>query len=225
MPKRIASLSSCALVCTMHRTMSHRAALLFTTWPLLSLAHPAHSSTPAVVPSAVSPPAVSPPAVPQHTHNLLFHHTPTTCYFTTCCLTSCCHTTHPPPAISPSAATPHTHHLVYHLLLPHHTPTTITGIYYAEDIVLTSRPIAPMLDGMCSGGGRKGSFPTNMKGRKARGDNKGPVSAKPANVADMSRPHTPTLYSGAAWIFFGPMSVNSRVHDVKVSQGESWWGP
>jgi hypothetical protein len=198
MPKRIASLSSCALVCTMHRTMSHRAALLFTTWP----------------------PAVTCAPCP------LFHPCcRTICCLTTCCFTTCCSTAHPQPAISP-----HTHHLLFHhllshLLLPHHTPTTITGIYYAEDIVLTSRPIAPMLDGMCSGGGRKGSFPTNMKGRKARGDNKGPVSAKPANVADMSRPHTPTLYSGAAWIFFGPMSVNSRVHDVKVSQGESWWGP
>lgn len=95
--------------------------------------------------------------------------------------------------------------------------------------MLTSRPICPMMDstcGTCDGDRRKGKFPSHMKGKKSisRGEAM-PVGAKTANVADMSRPHTPSLYSGSAWIFFGPMTVNSRVHDVKVSQGESSHGP
>lgn len=95
------------------------------------------------------------------------------------------------------------------------------GIYYADDVVLASKPITGMVDGSCSGTGKRetrlGSGKVFKGKKKSRTGGGGTV--KIASTTDSSVHTGQSLYSGEAYIYFGPMTINSRFHDVKVSQG------
>ena len=97
------------------------------------------------------------------------------------------------------------------------------GIYWAQDIVLASKPPSPLIDDSCGISRRTASSPTTKMGSK-RGASKpdGALAGPKAKIARMGDSE-PTLHSGDAWIFFGPMSINSRVHDVKTTHG-GWGG-
>jgi hypothetical protein len=93
------------------------------------------------------------------------------------------------------------------------------GIYWAEDIVLASKPPSPLIDDSCGLSRRTASSPATKKGGK-RGASKpdGALAGPKVKIARMGESE-PTLHSGDAWIYFGPMSINSRVHDVKTTHG------
>ena len=93
------------------------------------------------------------------------------------------------------------------------------GIYDTEDVVLASRPITPILDSSCGGGRREAKIaPRSFKGKKSsKSVAKLTKVANDAVVASSDTTHS--LYSGAATIYFGPMTVNSRFYESKVTQG------
>jgi hypothetical protein len=108
------------------------------------------------------------------------------------------------------------------------------GIYYAQDIVLASRPIPPTIEASCiansntrsakssllAGRGHKGSKFAG-KGAAKKGAESGEKNAALANAEPSygGKKPEPNLHSGEAVIYFGPMTVNSRVHDVQINQG------
>jgi hypothetical protein len=109
-------------------------------------------------------------------------------------------------------------------------------VYVADDIVLASRPIAPT-DNCAGGFGAKerAARVDNLLGKKAsrqsaaapRFSNSNAketdkVGAKIASAEPAHKGREPNLYSGIALIYFGPMTVNSRVHDLKIEQGMSY---
>mgnify|MGYP001807785034 CR=1 FL=1 len=98
------------------------------------------------------------------------------------------------------------------------------GIYWAEDVVVTSKPVAPLIDDSCAVEKRTSTgskFDPMMRkgGKKAGGSRAVAPGSQKVEVAKMGHPSEPSMYSGDAWIYFGPMSINSRVHDVKMTQG------
>lgn len=113
------------------------------------------------------------------------------------------------------------------------------GIYYAQDIVLASRPISPTIETSCfeddkrrnakssllAGRGHKGSKFAS-KGAPQKGAESGEKNAALANAEPSygGKKPEPNLHSGEAVIYFGPMTVNSRVHDVQINQG-IWISP
>jgi hypothetical protein len=107
-----------------------------------------------------------------------------------------------------------------------------TGVYVADDIVLASRPMTPTnncfgtrgaedraarFDDLLGKKGSRHSAAPKPADSNARGSDKD--GAKVASTEPASKARDPNLYSGIALIYFGPMAVNSRVHDVKVDQG------
>lgn len=107
-----------------------------------------------------------------------------------------------------------------------------TGIYIAEDIVLTSLPMSPTNNCFSSGAQDRVAKVGNLLGKKgsrqsatapkpadsgAQATDK--IGAKVASAEPAYKSREPNLHSGLALIYFGPMTVNSRVHDVKIDQG------
>jgi hypothetical protein len=109
------------------------------------------------------------------------------------------------------------------------------GIYFAQDIVLASRPITPTIEASCIDSGKGRSAKSSMMaGRGHKGSKfakmgaakKGTESGENKNAALANAEPSygvkklePNLHSGEAIIYFGPMTVNSRVHDVQINQG------
>jgi len=98
--------------------------------------------------------------------------------------------------------------------------TASGGIYYTDDIVLASRPIVPMIDTACGGG--KGKRELKIGNKVFKGKKTGKLVAKVAGDASVSKVDSgndKSLYTGEATIYFGPMTINSRFHSVKYTQG------
>lgn len=103
---------------------------------------------------------------------------------------------------------------------------------FAEDIVLASRPMDPTYDASCGGNEdrRSSKFGRFIGRRTSRKGQRKPAAESSTKVEDKSgamiasaqpayKSKEPNLYSGAAVIYFGPMTINSRAHDVSISQG------
>ena len=95
------------------------------------------------------------------------------------------------------------------------------GIYWAEDVVLVSKPASPLIDDSCDSDKRSAKSPAAKRSsKKFIAKSRKSADGAKAQVAAANSGHSePSMYSGNAWIYFGPMSVNSRVHDVKITQG------
>jgi len=103
--------------------------------------------------------------------------------------------------------------------------TASGGIYYTDDIVLASRPISPIVDSSCGDGGKRDP---KLGSRVFRGKKMGKIVGAKASIAStgteaslssIKPAEEKSLYSGEAVIYFGPMTVNSRFHAVKYTQG------
>lgn len=92
------------------------------------------------------------------------------------------------------------------------------GIYYTDDIVLASRPISAIIDSSCQTDKREFKL---SDGRILKGKKGGRATVKIAGGVDATTydASKPSLYSGTAMIYFGPMTVNSRFHSSKYTQG------
>lgn len=97
--------------------------------------------------------------------------------------------------------------------------TASGGIYYTDDIVLASRPIVPMIDTAC--GGSKDKRQLRMGNKVFKGKKTSKLAARIAVDASVSYHggDDKSLYTGEATIYFGPMTINSRFHSVKYTQG------
>ncbi len=107
------------------------------------------------------------------------------------------------------------------------------GVYWAEDIVIASKQAPPLIDSSCSSGSRSGSNTVFKRGAKRGAGGKpdtvqrpsGRPSERPAENPKAQISHSrggsseATLHSGDALIYFGPMSINSRLYDVPNTQG------
>lgn len=102
------------------------------------------------------------------------------------------------------------------------------GIYVTNDIVLASRPISPYFDNSCvfdkkhSARREKMFGGQSSKGQKAVApDVQTDANAAKLAAVDVAGKHKhPNLHSGLGLIYFGPMTVNSRAHDVPMRDGE-----
>jgi len=99
------------------------------------------------------------------------------------------------------------------------------NVYRIDDAILSSAPDAPHLDGTCSPDGPLREEPQIIKDLKAafpkhrRSSNeKVPVKAAYARE-DEDPARQPSLKKvESAIVYYGPMTVNSRLHDVKYDQ-------
>lgn len=102
------------------------------------------------------------------------------------------------------------------------------GIYVARDLVLASRPISPYFDDSCVFGGKQSARREKMFGSQSGKGQKGGAGGAQtddstakiaaAEVAGKHK-HPPNLHSGIGLIYFGPMTVSSRAHDVSIKDG------